>query len=87
MPVSVIRTSASEAVDIFRSELTLVFNGLAQENGTPYPTAIVTDEADARKVVPGSLFLLKDGTYGWTGTNSAVRTIWIRADFVFFVPS
>ena len=36
MPVSVIRTSASEAVDIFRSELTLVFNGLAEENGTPY---------------------------------------------------
>ena len=75
MPVSTIRTTAQEALDSFRSELTQVFYRLAEGNGTPYPPALVTDETDARRVVPGSLFLLKDGTFGWTGTNSAVRTL------------
>ena len=65
MPVSTtIRTTAQEAVDSFRSELTQVFYRLlAEGNGTPYPPALVTNETDARRVVPGSLFLLKDGTF------------------------
>jgi len=73
MPVSLIQATAEEAADNFRQEIGAVLSGLASALGTPYPSTIVTDEADARKYVPGSIFLLKDGTYAWSALSSAVR--------------
>ena len=73
MPVSLINATAEEAADYFRQEIGAVLSGLADELGDPYPTSIVTDEAQARKYVPGSIFLLKDGTYAWSGLAAAVQ--------------
>ena len=46
MPVSLIQATAEEAADNFRQEIGAVLSGLASALGTPYPSTIVTDEAD-----------------------------------------
>ena len=73
MPVSLIHATAEEAANYFREEIGAVLSGLASELGTPYPTSLVAEEAEARKYVPGSVFLLKDGTYAWSGLSAAVQ--------------
>ena len=73
MPLSITDTTAKEALDTFRYKIESVVSGLAKDLGTPYPSTVVAHEAEARRVVPGSLFKLWDGTYGWTGFRAPVQ--------------
>ena len=73
MPVSIIDASANQASANFLNDLGAVFSGLAEAQGTPYPYALVAEESQVRVYGPGSLFKLKDGSYGWTSTLSSVR--------------
>ena len=58
MPLSITDTTAEEALDTFRYKIESVVSGLAKDLGTPYPSTVVAHEAEARRVVPGSLFKL-----------------------------
>ena len=65
MPVSIIDASANQASANFLNDLGAVFSGLAEAQGTPYPYALIAEESQVRVYGPGSLFKLKDGSYGW----------------------